>query len=310
MADDEQTRAAGLRRIDAAFAALQRIPDQQWDQRCEVPARQVIACGQATTRHATEGNMTNNAKLMGGSAIKWTDWSVTFWMGCTKISCGCLHCFAWAQDELRFKRVQFGNHPRVRTSDANWMKAFRYNAEAALFEWRPIVFANVCSDFFDNQADPAWRAEAWEIIRRTRRLLWIILTKRPMNIPDMLPPDWGAGYPNVILGVSVENQREAERRIPALLAVPARRYALSCEPLLEPLDLRRWLPHFCWVIVGGESVSPVERGAKPRYMEPDWARSIRDQCEPVDGCAFLMKQMTGGEKVPIPEDLLIEQYPT
>jgi protein gp37 len=245
------------------------------------------------------------ARLSGRSAIKWCDWSITFWMGCTKISDGCLRCFAWFQDEVRFKRVKFGNHPRVRTSRANWMKAYKYDSEAADLGWQMICFANVSSDFFDNQAPSPWRIEAWPIIRETRHLLWIILTKRPQNIPAMLPTDWGAGYPNVILGVSVENQREAERRIPALLAVPASRYALSCEPLLEPLDLRQWVPHFCWVIVGGESA----RGSEPRYMEPDWARSIRDQCEAVDGCAFVMKQMTGGEAVPIPEDLQIEQYP-
>jgi protein gp37 len=87
------------------------------------------------------------------------------------------------------------------------------------------------------------------------------------------------------------------------LSIPARRYALSCEPLLEPLDLRQWLPRIGWVIVGGES------GSKPRYMEPDWARDIRDQCRPIDACAYLMKQMTGGESVAIPIDLQIEQYP-
>jgi protein gp37 len=243
------------------------------------------------------------ARLLGGSAIKWCDWSISFWLGCTKISDGCAKCFAWFQDEVRFKRVKFGNHPRRRTSLANWMRPYKWDAEAAEFGWRPIVFANVDSDFFDNQAPADWRMAAWDIMRDTPHLLWIILTKRPQNIPAMLPPDWGDGYSNVILGVSVENQREAERRIPLLLSVPARRYALSCEPLLEPLDLRQWLASIGWVIVGGES------GSEPRYMQPDWARDIRDQCRPIDGCAFLMKQMTGGESVPIPIDLQIEQYP-
>jgi protein gp37 len=74
--------------------------------------------------------------------------------------------------------------------------------------------------------------------------------------------------------------------------------------VLSPLDLRQWLPQISWVICGGESGS----ADRIRYMDPDWARSLRDQCAAC-GVRFLMKQMTGGEKVPIPPDLKIEQYP-
>jgi protein gp37 len=113
-------------------------------------------------------------------------------------------------------------------------------------------------------------------------------------------PTWGAhegefGWglkewplPNVWLGVSVEDQQRADERIPDLLATPARRRWLSCEPLLGPVDLKgsiyarvegdirrrpmRTAPYICWIVAGGES------GPGARPMQPDWARSLRDQC--------------------------------
>ena len=118
--------------------------------------------------------------------------------------------------------------------------------------------------------------EALNMIRQCRNLDWLILTKRPQNILKMLPPDWGPqGWSHVWLGATVENMTEARRRIPILLRVPARVHWLSVAPLLEPLDLRPWLGRGVdWIVVGGET------GAKDaRYMEPDWARDLRDQCQ-------------------------------
>jgi protein gp37 len=157
-------------------------------------------------------------------------------------------------------------------------------------------------DFWDNQVADEWRDEALGIIRQCRSLDWLILTKRPQNIRRMLPPDWGDGWPNVWLGVTVENMIEARRRIPVLLKLPARAHWLSVAPLLEPLDLRRWLGRgIDWIVVGGET------GSKDaRYMEPAWARDLRDQCHS-SGAAFFMKQMW--KRKPIPEDLMVREYP-
>lgn len=105
------------------------------------------------------------------------------------------------------------------------------------------------------------------------------------------------GLPNVWLGVSVENQAAADERIPDLLATPATVRWLSCEPLLGPVDLKGWIyagwdgdirrrkpaAHIRWVVVGGES------GPEARPMHPDWARSLRDQCEAA-GTAYFFKQ--------------------
>jgi protein gp37 len=108
---------------------------------------------------------------------------------------------------------------------------------------------------------------------------WFLLTKRPQNIRDMLPTDWGEGLPNVWLGTTTENQEEANRRIPHLVAIPAAVRFLSVEPMVEPVDLTPWLmlpshdrsAPISWIIVGGES------GGGARPMHPDWVRGLRDQ---------------------------------
>lgn len=100
-------------------------------------------------------------------------------------------------------------------------------------------------------------------------------------------PPWP--LPNLWLGVSCERQQEADERIPLLLQTPAAIRFISAEPLLGPIDLRKWhlsIPHLDWVIVGGES------GHNARPMHPQWARDIRDQCAAA-GVAFFMKQWGG-----------------
>lgn len=102
--------------------------------------------------------------------------------------------------------------------------------------------------------------------------------------------DWMEGWRfwerelfNIWLGVSVENQKWADIRIPALVETPAAVRFLSCEPLLGPVDLTPWLRSIDWVIVGGES------GPDARPMHPDWPLSIRDQCVAA-GVPFFYKQ--------------------
>jgi hypothetical protein len=67
----------------------------------------------------------------------------------------------------------------------------------------------------------SWRVDLWSLIRSTPALDWFLLTKRPQNIGDGLPTDWGEGWPHVCLGTTTENQEEANRRIPHLVAIPS-----------------------------------------------------------------------------------------
>lgn len=238
------------------------------------------------------------------TGIEWADHTFNPWIGCTKVSPACDHCYAedWAK---RFKGPAWGKERR-RTSAANWKQPLKWNREAPAFRAihgrAPMVFCASLADVFDNQVPDEWRLELWELIAQTPDLVWLLLTKRPQNIRKMLPVmdsslpgyrPWHQRWPwpNVWFGTTVENQAEADRRIPHLLSVPAAKRFLSSEPLLGPVDLSQCVPAddgfagytLDWVIAGGES------GREARPSHPDWFRSLRDQCAGA-GVPFLFKQ--------------------
>jgi protein gp37 len=232
------------------------------------------------------------------SKIEWTHHTFNPWIGCTKVSPACDHCYAEAWDK-RFGGEHWGpKAPRRLTSEQNWNQPLKWNREAEKAGERHRVFCASLADVFDNQAPEGARGRLWELIKQAPWLDWLLLTKRPQNIAKMLPDDWRSGYPNVWLGTTVENQAEADRRIEPLLQVSAVVHFLSCEPLLGRIDLwkalyvgpeggidyaysKRQMLH--WVICGGES------GPDARPMHPDWARSLRDQCARA-GVPFHFKQ--------------------
>lgn len=224
---------------------------------------------------------------MGITKIEWCDFVFNAWTGCTKVSPACDHCYAesWAK---RSGIVEWGNHPRRRTSEAYWLQPLKWNRRAEQEGVRRKVFCCSLADVFDNQAPAAWREDLWRLIWATPALDWLLLTKRPQNIAKMVPNHierpWP--YPNVWLGTTVENQDEAVRRIPHLLNAPAKVHFLSCEPLLGRIHLPRqdtyWNP-IDWVISGGES------GPNARPWHPDWARSLREQCADMN-IPFFWKQ--------------------
>ena len=88
-----------------------------------------------------------------------------------------------------------------------------------------------------------------------------------------MPPDWGAGYENVEIGLTCENQRRAKERMEAFLRLPICSRFVICEPLLGPVDLSPWLDaRIGEVVAGGES------GPNAREMRYEWALSLREQC--------------------------------
>jgi protein gp37 len=147
------------------------------------------------------------------------------------------------------------------------------------------------ADIFEDRRDlDARREKLWSVISETPNLDWLLLTKRPQNVGRLVP--WRDTWPeNVWLGTTTENQRWLDERMPLLTSLNARILFLSCEPLLGPLDLSRWIEgarrgahrRIDWVISGGES------GHDARPMHPEWLMSLRDQC--VRGrIKFLFKQ--------------------
>lgn len=234
--------------------------------------------------------------MMGeNSSIEWCDHTFNPWMGCQKISAGCTNCYALDLMETRYGRVKWGPQgTRIRTSDANWKKPLQWNRQAEKEGRRFRVFCASLADVFEDRPELVdWRNDLLHLISQTRNLDWLLLTKRPENVNRMIvkatgrfEDAWLADCKHVWLGASVENQEQADKRIPELLKIDAKVRFLSMEPLLGPVDLSLWLgdlpededgaPYpgngLSWAIVGGES------GHDARPMHNRWVRSIRDQC--------------------------------
>jgi len=261
--------------------------------------------------------------------IEWCDATFNPWIGCTKVSPACDHCYAEVSTPSRTLGVVWGpKAERRRTTPSNWSMAKRWNAQAEAFQAqhgrRQRVFCASLADVFDNAVDREWRDDLATLILDTPNLDWLLLTKRIGNAGAMLGEMFLDGPPdNLWLGSTVANQEEADRDIPKLLAVPAAKRFLSMEPLLgptriddipdpaggvclKPLVGLRWVgdgqgrcfprslgARIDWVIVGGES------GPNARPMHPDWARSVRDQCQAA-GVPFFFKQW--GEWLPVSQD--------
>lgn len=231
------------------------------------------------------------------SKIEWTDHTFNPWIGCTKVSDGCKHCYAEQMMDKRLQKVQWGPQGvRVKTSESKWREPFKW--DAAHNGVRQRVFCASLADVFeDNPQVEEWRVRLFDLIETTPNLDWLLLTKRPQNVLRMVPQRWLEYFPkNIWIGASVENQKAADERIPELVNIPTVVKFLSCEPLLEKVDLdlrgRNYGigdQYVNWVICGGES------GPGARPMSVEWAMSIRDQCLQSD-VPFLFKQWGGVNK--------------
>lgn len=233
------------------------------------------------------------------SAIEWTDATWNPVTGCTKVSAGCDHCYAETFAE-RFRGT--AGHYFENGFDVQ----LRPDKLDAPLHWkRPRkVFVNSMSDLFHDDVPDSYIARVWAVMAQTPQHTYQILTKRHGRMKSLIGDDFGGGQnlmehlteereakalydalwplPNVWLGVSTEDQKWADIRIPALLETSAAVRWISAEPLLGPIDLLAYTD-LDWVVAGGES----GHGARP--MEPSWARNLRDQCAFFD-IPYLFKQ--------------------
>jgi protein gp37 len=151
--------------------------------------------------------------------ISWADHTFSPWIGCTHVSAACDHCYAERDFDKRHHRVEWGaGNPRSRTSVGYWRQPFTWNERARRTGYRPRVFCASLADVFDNEIDPAWRADLWQVIRDTPLLHWMLLTKRIGNAQKMLPSDWQSGaFAHVGLMATLENQQVWDRDFPKLM---------------------------------------------------------------------------------------------
>ena len=135
-----------------------------------------------------------------------------------------------------------------------------------------IVFTCFTSDFLLTDAD-SWRGECWRMMRQRSDCMFYFFTKRIDRLADCLPPDWGDGYDNVLIGCTVENQGRADYRLPIFRALPVKHRSIIAAPLLERLDISAYLDeNIAEVSVSGES------GALARVCDYDWVLDLRRQC--------------------------------
>jgi protein gp37 len=212
-----------------------------------------------------------------------TEWTEVTWnpvTGCSKVSPGCLNCYA----ERMAKRLQAMGQPNYRDGFA--VRAHEHMLEVP-FSWvKPrMVFVNSMGDLFHEEIPVDFIKRVFEVMVRTPRHTYQLLTKRADRMAEIAPLlPWPS---NVWMGVTVENNALLSR-VEQLRAVPAAVRFLSIEPLLGPLlDLN--LAGVDWVIVGGES------GPGARAARQEWICSIRDACID-DSVPFFFKQWGGVRK--------------
>jgi protein gp37 len=260
--------------------------------------------------------------------IEWTDRTWNPLAGCTMVSRACVNCYAM---RMAFRLEHMGQEKYKGTTRKTeggkivWTGKINIDEKALLepLKWKKPqrVFVNSMSDLFHEDVDPYFVDKVFAVMAATPHITYQILTKRPdrvevyFNDEDLghdidtaakkldlkIPFVWP--LPNVWLGTTIENQKEADKRIPPLLNCPAAVRFVSCEPLVGPIEFsnvtkrsdavsqlgKKALNGIHWVIAGGES------GPNAEPSHPDWFRSLRDQCESA-GVPFFFKQW--GEWIP------------
>lgn len=208
------------------------------------------------------------------SAIAWTTHTFNPWWGCVNVSAGCAHCYAEAFAHRMGMSLWTPGGERRMFGDAHWNEPRKWDRKAVAKGERARVFCASMADLFeDHPALIEPRARVFGLIEETPGLDWLFCTKRIENVAGMAP--WGSAWPrNVWMLATVEDQTTANERVPVLLSLPAAVRGLSLEPLLGPVDVRRYLdPVFGldWLIVGGES------GPRARECFVDWVRDLVKQ---------------------------------
>lgn len=282
-------------------------------------------------------------------------------IGCRKVSDGCKNCYAMkdahrlAGNPNRKVADAYADLTMIQNGRVNWTGTFRELPDRLdqPLRWKKPrrIFVNSMSDLFGEGVSDEFIERVFSIMAIAPHHQFQVLTKRPdrmraflssprtfRTVLDAVPlqMEWRPGdLPNVWLGVSVEDQKAADERIPLLLQTPAAVRFLSCEPLLGRLDLSHWLTVWArvgkthvepcrgpqWVIVGGES-GP---GARPCNVQ--WIRAITDQCrasgvacfvkqlgswptdERLQGDRWLLQDKKGGDWSEWPEWLRVREFP-
>jgi protein gp37 len=218
---------------------------------------------------------------MNNTIISWTKLTWNVWSGCTKISAGCKHCYAFTLAEQKRGTAAF---PKGFDLTYRWHKL----NEPLKIKESSLIFVNSMSDLFWEQVTDDDIRRVFDVMHESHRRglghQFQILTKRPERVLQMQDDGVIEWNPDIWQGVTVED-RKALKRLDVLRQINSDVRFVSFEPLIEDLSIPD-LTGIDWAIVGGES------GRIHRPMDQLWARKIRDACQRY-GTAYFYKQDSG-----------------
>lgn len=187
------------------------------------------------------------------------------WRGCQKISEGCRYCYIHKGD---YKKG-IDTNQIVQTKDFD--KPIKKYKNGQYQMKSGIVYTTFSSDFLISQADN-WRKQAWAMMKERKDCTFLFLTKRIQRLPQCLPEDWDDGYDNVVIGCTIENQNNADRKLALFKELPIKHKYIIAQPLIEAINIEQYLTDIEMVVVGGES------DYQGRPLNYDWVLSLREQC--------------------------------
>ncbi|GEM_PF-215701 len=244
------------------------------------------------------------------TTIEWTESTWNPVTGCTKVSPGCAYCYAERITRRRGGDPFLPKYSNVRLHEERLSLPLQWKRSK-------MIFTCSMSDLFHEEVPFWFISEVFEVMKQASWHTFQVLTKRSDRMAEFFR-GWGPAPCNVWLGVSAENQRFANVRIPILIDIPATVHFVSCEPLLGQIDLSKWLgaSGINWVIAGGESGGPEKRrlvercqhkattqdnhqcdncdqtGWVPKAHAVEWVRILREQCVSAE-TSFFFKQWGG-----------------
>ncbi len=187
------------------------------------------------------------------------------WRGCKKCSDGCLHCYIHKADAKR----GIDTNEIVKTKDfakpIEKLKNGNYKMKSGM------VYLCFATDFLIEEADE-WRNECWQMMKARPDCTFLFLTKRIGRLKQCLPADWHDGYDNVVVCCTVENQKNVDTKLSLFQNLPIKHKCITAQPLLEKIDIEKYLDGIELVVVGGES------DVNARVFNYDWALDLREQC--------------------------------
>ena len=191
------------------------------------------------------------------------------WHGCHKKSAGCLNCYMFRRDA----EYEKDSNVVTKTNSFDLVIKKKKDGTYKVQEEKGYVYLCMTSDFFIEEAD-SWRSEIWKMVKERQDLNFFIITKRIERFNVSLPDDWNDGYSNVTICSTCENQETADERLPILLNLPIKHREIIHEPMLEEINIEKYLKSnkIEMVTCGGES------GPNARICNYNWILNTRNQC--------------------------------